>query len=144
MATKVIKFRIYPESRRSYYFDVKVFPTEEKMRKYAERWGARHVDPSRFANAEAAMLPYTIKGGKTLGEIVFHKAQIGIVTVAHEATHAALRWADSARVSVDRDVRESNTDIGTQNEERFCDAIGTLVLQMMGLMHDAGLYEKWK
>lgn len=135
----IIKFRIYPESRRGYYFDVKVFPTIEALRKYAERWGARHVEPNRFANTDAAVLPYTTTGHKTLGEIVFHKASLGAAIVTHEATHAALKWVDAKRVNVDRVVRQGNTDIGIENEERFCDAVGSLVEQIGRHLYDLGL-----
>lgn len=107
------------------------------MRKYAERWGACHVEPNRFADTAAAMLPHTTAGRKTLGEIVFHRGSID--TAFHEAAHAAFRWADMKGVNVNREVRQSNTDVGTQNEERFCDALSALVEQMVMKFSELGL-----
>lgn len=125
-----IQFRIHPESTRGFYFDVKVFPTKKAMREYAvtEKGGSAY-----FRKAEAATLGMyrtdkRARPTKFLGACIFHEKALTPEIIAHEATHAAIRWAQATQIQpVPEELKDGNS---SDDEERFCYVVGRLTEQI--------------
>ena len=144
---RIIKFRVYPESVHGFYFDVSIHPTVERMRKFAERTKAMR---GNFDNAEAAVCGFSkgeqdengrIAWSKTLGAMVFYQKRLGMEIITHECTHAALRWMEAKKFNaLDRsgDYVEGEA---SDNEERFCYALGRIAAQIAEKCWEHNLYE---
>lgn len=104
MVTKKVEhFKIYPGSKRGFYFAVRVYPDEKSMRRACHRYGHpqnKHTD--FYDNAAAATLCFRTgtekENGrkfwrKGLGIIVFHRGEINGEVIAHECGHATIEWA---------------------------------------------------
>lgn len=125
----MIEFRVHPESTRGFYFDVKVFPTKKAMREFAvQERGA----PTYFKKADAVTLGmYRFdskqRPTKMLGTIIFHEKMLTPEIIAHESTHAAIRWAQAVKVQPIGDAQDGPA---AEDEERFCYVVGQLTEQI--------------
>lgn len=145
---RIVKFRVYPESIHGSYLDVEIHPTVEAMRhaaKRAERKSKGRV--ADFQDAEAVTCGfgkgYVNESGrtiwrKTLGTMFFHKDRLGMEVITHEAAHAAIRWAERKDITLAPDPKAGPA---SDDEERFCYAVGRIAAQIAGKGHDLGLYE---
>jgi hypothetical protein len=143
---KIIRFRVYPESVHGFYFEVEIHPTLARMRKAANRRKPGH----NFNDAEAVATGYTkgfvkedgrIAWSKTLGCIFFHRAGCFSEIVAHECTHAALRWAEAMKFNViDRDDANYIAGNACDNEERFAYALGRMVSQITAKTYEYKIF----
>ena len=127
--TNLIKFRVYPESKRGHYFDVAIYPTATSMRKAANKAGAVRKDFHRI-KAGAAVLGTRTPGTKSLGLILFHRQWLGMNVITHECGHAALRWMEAQRFSVEQRPANHKDGWASDNEERFCYALGSMAAQI--------------
>jgi hypothetical protein len=129
----VITFRVYI---KSLYFDVYVWRTKALM--YQE---LSDVHPRNFAAICRNETIYDIAPGggamhksPCLGEIHFHRKKFYSYIIVHEATHAALGWAERKGLDI---KAKSNTGAAHPNEEALCSAVHTLARQMFahGVRH---------
>lgn len=144
---KAIKFRVYPDSVHGHYLDVEIHPTIEAMRKAASRTEYKTKGQrDDFGDALAAVLGYgtgyiSEQGrkvwSKTLGTIFFHRDQLGMEVVTHEATHAAIRWAEQQKIKIDFVAQGGRA---SDAEERFCGALGRISAQIASKCHELDLY----
>ena len=129
-----VVFRIWTDkNRRGRYLTVRIFPTREEMREHihaAPGWRERR---SYAANCEAITRTYsavlTKRGGRLqrtrkLGEVLFHRGNLGSGIVTHEMGHAALHWSSLRRWSMALTVGHAS-----RGEERLCWVLGWLVTQ---------------
>ena len=150
MARKPIaRFRIYPE-KRSLYWLVQVWPTEAAMR--------RHFRTRGFADLEGTVAQcstyerYRVRAGRSrkkpfCGEINFHVQELSTRVIVHEATHAALGWAQRMGIAVGRDQEPDESRamangnfLCSDDEERFCYALDSMVGQINDRFHRDGLW----
>ena len=138
---KIIKFRVYPESIHGFYFEVGIYPNIERMRAAAKRNGGK---TSNFENAGAVTCGFRvghidageskIRWTKQLGLIAFNRCEIDAEIVAHESTHAAIRWMEEKRVPFDigkSALVEDKGGMAHDTEERFCYAVGKITNQIV-------------
>ncbi|NBW21723.1 MAG: hypothetical protein EBR82_78575 [Caulobacteraceae bacterium] len=120
-----ITFRVYPEGRR-WHYDVQVWPTVASMREYirphATDW--RNVIACVLWPINSADRPRRY----CLGEVHFCRRHLGLDTITHEATHAALQWARRLNLDVHQGAEEESA---SPDEERFCEAIGSITQQIL-------------
>jgi hypothetical protein len=135
MASNTVTFRVYPERGRQYY-QVHIWPTRTTMREYL-----RDCQVGRgWRDVLAFVLWREVKGrgrrSHCIGEIHFNRRDLGPEIVTHEVAHAALEWARRQNLDIDdtSDPTAANAD-----EERLCDAIGSLTAQIERLMADHSL-----
>lgn len=133
---------------RGSYLDVEIHPTVEAMRRAASRAERKTKGKvADFKDAEAVTCGFGTgyvneKGRtiwqKTLGTIFFHRERLGMEVITHEATHAAVRWAERRGITIAPDPKAGPA---TDNEERFCYAVGRIAKQIAGKCHELDLYE---
>jgi hypothetical protein len=63
----------------------------------------------------------------------FNRQDLSAEIVAHEATHAAIRWARYTGVDISEDVTSL---VAPETEERFCYALGAVVEQIESVLSD--------
>jgi hypothetical protein len=87
---------------------------------------------AKYDAARGLWRPYKETG--CLGTVMFNKNNLGADILAHEFTHAALRWARTKGFEVAGDKKK----VAAQ-EEKFCHVVGWLVIQMQNaLVQHAG------
>jgi hypothetical protein len=129
----MITFRVCPARRGRLFFDVRIYPDEQRMRRALrrqDRWLGTRRDWSR---SEAVCTSFEtqiqLRGRWTrtprLGVLFFHRRSLGAGLVAHEMTHAAVVWARRVGVSGRRVWHQRGDWEGGANE-RFADAVGNL------------------
>lgn len=142
MSRSLIKFRVYPESRRGFYFEVRIYSTLKEMRDGLNKLCGNNS--TFFKDALAGVKGFQQKGwrnkgrltwSKTLGVIAFNQQHIGTEVVSHESTHAAIAWmrAKELRLYADDYVTDDN-------EERFCNAVGVIAKQIVAQCYKHNLY----
>jgi hypothetical protein len=111
--------RIYPASRKSYYYDVEIYP---RWKDLAEAWAASDDKGERIGKHRiAAFAQLTDEDGKFLGRLHFHaSADAGLVS--HEVTHAALNWLRKNRMTL------------PANEEDLCYAVQQMTTQALKIL----------
>lgn len=62
------------------------------------------------------------------GDIIFWQKDLGVSVTSHEITHAALNWARRIGLNL------------SQEEERFCSAVGELNRQFVNKCYDWNIY----
>ena len=94
-------FRVYPDSRRYFYFQVLVFADRRQMREFVFRQNhpgaSRRGSTSKRGDFDAITLPWeryddSQKIQRDLGQVVFHRRRTGTGVVSHEMTHAAVHY----------------------------------------------------
>ncbi len=147
--SRVVKFPVWPDRSRKkpYFYRVFVFGSRKAMEIY---WKA-HTEKIGMTGSEAAFnflavtstwttLTIRISKGKDgrrrwkqdncIGHMLFYRKRVGAGIVAHECTHAALRFAEVILKIPARDLYHARRGgRAPKNEERFCHAIGDLVSQ---------------
>jgi hypothetical protein len=154
MTQKIIKFRIYPDSKHGLYFEVRIYPNLKTMRRACVRFGnPLNRGTDYYANAEAMTACHRAgykskRGGhviwdKGIGVILFHRKQVNAETISHECTHAALRWAEERHLKLTltfppRGLKEfeaymknkPKTGAADEAEEDFAYAVGRMTNQI--------------
>lgn len=141
MKNELASWRVYPENPRVGYFTVRVFRTLAAMRK------AAHVGDgsaaSWYAHATGVCQGWrTLRlrngrwaGTKERGQILFASHWLGTVIIAHEAAHAALRWAEWKKI----EVAPWDGPHCSAEEERVCGCFGEIVRQIVDGCYSHGL-----
>ena len=120
------------------------------MRRYATKTKSEIGAEMNFSEAQAAVLGFSkgyqpkngrIAWAKTLGTFVFHTGKLGMEVVTHECTHAALRWMEAKKFNALDRSGDYTEDEASDNEERFCYALGRMAAQIGDQCWKRGLYE---
>lgn len=118
----ICSFRVYPEGERQWY-TVHVWSTRRLMREHIKT-----AHPSLNVSQVIACVLWPVRRRpRHIGEIHFNQRDLGQDTISHEATHAALEWARRQGLDVHNPV---DPDAANEDEERFCDALGTIAHQI--------------
>jgi hypothetical protein len=153
---KVLKFKVYPETRHGFYFEVHVYPTQKRMvaacNKYGNPENVGYFDPAGAATLchrvgyENRRLKRNIWSHK-LGIIVFWRGEVNAETIAHETAHAILEWAFWKKIKAGRammpPIRQGAPKLAERadnDEERFCYAVGDVVNQIARFAHANNLF----
>lgn len=128
---EVLHFKVYPEYKRL-HFEVYVWNNRRDMRAYL-----KGGYPGKGLNKVLACVTWPDGGSKTrngcIGEMHFNRQDLSAEIVAHEATHAAIRWARYTGVDISEDVTSL---VAPETEERFCYALGAVVEQIEVTLSD--------
>lgn len=131
---KPITFRLRPEGK-SLYCLVNVWPDKAAMQAHFRRIMSQE-EAAGYRKSAATCTGYTEyrRGRKTgcFAEIDCHLGCIYPEIVAHETTHAVLRWA--RRVGLDPTRQGNGVDV-SESEERFAEALGQMVAQFSNALH---------
>lgn len=123
---EALTFRVYPERKRL-HFDVYVWANRRDMRAYLKAGypgkGLRNVLACVIWLLDTMERPRKAY----LGEMHFNREDLESDIIAHEAVHAAIRWAKYVGLEVDTDVLQPTA---SDTEERFCYAVGHIVEQI--------------
>jgi hypothetical protein len=134
-----VRFRLYPEGRW-FYFAVNVWPDKPTMDDHFEHIGGvayRASQRDAVANCQGADR-YLVRPGRPLrktgccGEINFHRGRITTEIASHEIGHAALGWARRVGlpgIKLSPKDWQGDEQRVTDDEERFCYALGRMVQQ---------------
>ncbi len=129
MSIPFARFRVYPDKKRYYYFDVYVFGNKRDMIEAVNSTGHPTRQPMKTKRGEynAITLPWIKRksNGKRplrdLGQIVFYRLRCGVGTVSHEMTHAATHYLRA--VKGHKVIREG------KGEEMLATTVGDLTRQ---------------
>lgn len=132
-------FRIYPGSRRGKYYTVQVFRTLKDMRGHCHK--SCHVYPKRSLNGAYGVCHHFTKElfqkGKrwitdpNCGTIHLANKVLGIRTLTHECTHAALYVLSDGKNTLDFTILD----------EPLASMVGNLVHQAVNKLYDAGIWK---
>lgn len=128
---EVFTFKVYPEMKRL-HFQVYVWNNRRDMRAYL-----KGGYPGKGLNKVLACVTWPDSGEKSkngcIGEIHFNRQDLSTEIVAHESTHAAIRWARYIGLNIVEDVTSL---VAPDTEERFCYALGAIVEQIEVTLSD--------
>ena len=128
---EVLHFKVYPEYKRL-HFEVYVWNNRRDMRAYL-----KGGYPGKGLRKVLACVTWPDNGVKTrngcIGEMHFNRQDLSGEILAHEATHAAIRWARYIGLSIVEDVTSL---VAPDSEERFCYALGAVVEQIEAVLSD--------
>lgn len=118
-----MKFRVFPESKNSFYFTVCLFDSRQAMfdRLY-------DLNYKTELTAVGAYVP--LKHYKRLGYIFLLKRAVSFDVVSHEIQHALLHWAKIRNIK----TLEENS----YTNERMCEAAGKLNNDIISRLVEAG------
>lgn len=135
----VVRFRLYPESRRGLYVAVHVWPTAKAMRrKYGGRREVRvdgYCSPYVRQRVDASGRWRTMP---VVADVHFHRKRLSMEVVTHELFHATLAWARRVRFDFSR-LSDGANPINA-DEERLTYAHGRLCRAFMNRANDFRLY----
>lgn len=139
MEKPLITFRVYPESRRSFYFTVRVFKTLRGQREHCKKVNGAKYSTRRQLAVVQSWTAYNVKNKrrsvrKEVGEILFSQKHVGVKIVSHECTHAALRWSQRANFAIKG--KSNSCGLCSDNEERFCHGLSNMVGQIYTVLYD--------
>lgn len=136
-ASNPITFRVYPE-KHTLYFVVFVWQTQKAMYDYYPL-RRRHLACCK------GMEIRNIRTGRwkpQLGEIHFTRSRLRMEIITHECGHAALQWAERMGLPVRQASALKITKVGpSENEERFCHALGNMAGAIAQQGWDQGLFK---
>lgn len=129
-------FRVYVRPKSRLYFRVHVSTTLKAMRREM-RVCSGWSHPRQLAAVDAGIMR---RGGRKTGfcgTIWFSRTRLGVGIVAHELTHAALRYFDRRHQSLTGQVRpvamgrlrQIHAVRASSNEEHFCDVVEYLNIE---------------
>ena len=88
-----VSFRVFPESKQPYWFEVLVFSTTGALSKHLS---SRHKI-SRGERFRGITILDGVDTDRKLGEICFHRRCLSSHLIAHEALHAAISYSQRAK-----------------------------------------------
>lgn len=122
-------WRLWCEPKRKHWFVAYVFATKRQMYGFHD---LRHGRGQHNYEARVQGLIVYSDGKRTgkLGEMFLYAGNLGAGIVAHECTHAALRWLDDGLHRLKwPSIFSAAGPSASPAEERFCWVVGNLVLQ---------------
>jgi hypothetical protein len=125
----ICAFRVHPEDGRQYY-SVHVWESRKALRQYL----ATSDTGQDIRQVIACCLWPRRRRPVHIGEIHLNQG-----TISHEATHAVLEWARRQSLDVHNPV---DPTAANEDEERFCEALGALTVQIGEGLHRAGLLSR--
>lgn len=137
MTRPLARFCLYPERDGGLFVRVSVFSTEAQFRRACGAFGKRTFGAMFITNWKR-----TRTGALTteVGHALFYRDGLYEGKVAHEMLHAALAWAERARIRPDMNgTGERTLGLNVTDEERLCGAQEVLVhafwtrVRMVGL-----------
>lgn len=138
MPDEAVHFRIKPEYKRL-YFDVFVWASRRAMHDHL----AKQFQPKGWKSTVAAFVVPAWRARNCLGEIHFNRKWLDYDTIAHEAQHAALAWAKHKNLDVVEIIYPSEpSKLTSDAEERLCEAVGALCMQISLALVDIHDYFK--
>jgi hypothetical protein len=144
--TTVVRFPVWPDRsrRKRHYFRVFVFDNRTAMKHF---WKA-HVEKIGATGQEAAFNFLAVTSSWTvlkvhvsrnrkvwtqdycMGHLLFYRQRLGAGIVAHEATHAALRFAEVILKLNPKEFYHMNRGgRAAKTEETLCNLVGSIVAQ---------------
>lgn len=130
---KEIRFRVYPESVHSFWFDCTIYPTVDAMRKAIKRFNGNLTgnDVRGMVNHFRDMRKGKIIT-KRIGHIRLYRGDLSAEVLSHESAHAALHWAEWMGINVnDHSADATGFEMSQESgEERFAYALGRICAQM--------------
>jgi hypothetical protein len=127
-------FRVFPEPSSRLFYRVRVFATPVTLGEYLR---SDDIDRSAAYGARALCSRWTrtrtTGTGRTrtlpeMGEILFVAPLIDHEVISHEVAHAAIGWAQ--RIGIRPFATGTDCQYAGPDEERYCYALGRMVLQV--------------
>lgn len=95
----LLRFRLYPEGRKEYWFQVVIHRTDKSVQ-IRRRELERNLGPYPKGGVYAFVVPSSSKHSRCLGELHLSHWCASDRTVAHELLHCAILWADAVDLPI--------------------------------------------
>jgi hypothetical protein len=149
---RIITFKIYPESVHSFYYVVTVCANFPEMYDEAEKIRKKFGAMKLKRDYNAIVIPYRVKPkgkkyfNKLLGEVIFNQQRLESEIVSHEMAHVVFDWAKVVKLDFQPkdNPNHEKYHLVSDNEERYCYALGRLVAQVTDSFWSSGLYNYQK
>ena len=123
---KPTRFRIYPEERTGFYFEVWIYPERTMMIQHIARLrGTDRLDVDALAYTH----PLTVK--RLIGDVLIWGKSLDKWTVSHELFHAVAWWAHRKRLDPAKCLswKGWKTQRGIATHERMAEAMGKMTAE---------------
>ena len=131
------RFRIYPEERTGFYFEVWIYPTLFPMISHIDR--LRAGTPAAIPSGIEGYV-HPLKGKRHIGYILLREKYCDQITIIHECWHAVAWWSKRKRWKPDSCLSWNNWEKGipaSSTHERMAEAIGKMAAQIWRRVHGA-------
>jgi hypothetical protein len=141
-------FRVSPESKYGFYFNVFVFSTCKEMQEAADLFGKETGANGEYFDTSAITFAHRrwfepedgskFVWSREIGAMFFNEETLCMEVVCHECAHAGLRWLEQKKLSLES-LEMGDLSVSSV-EERFAMAVGMMAKQINVELYEHGIW----